>query len=126
VRRLGLALAGGGLLAAACLGTAARETATLPALQNAWQSLREQCAREVVASGEVAAAGDIMAADDALASGDATRIAAVNWTRLEALAEGDVTRRAAAGDLSPGAAGLLSQRVSLFREARIAFVTVTP
>lgn len=115
-----------GLLLASCLGTAARQSTLLPALHTAWQNMREQVAREVVAAGSIEASGDIMAADAALAAGDQTQVASVNWTRLEQLAVADIERRTASGDLSAPAAAILGERVRQFREARIALVTVTP
>lgn len=107
------------LLLAACAGTLARSNALLPAMRDAWASMRTQVEREAQASGQVElAAPQVAKADEGLAADDAVKIGAVDWALLDELVDRDITRRLGVGELGPIPAGSLREQLRRFVESR--------
>lgn len=105
------------ILAAACIGTRARQSVLLPAVQTAWASIRVEVEHEIAAQPNPAGAVQLAAADEAIDSGDAVKMLAVDWVALNRLAENDATRRAAIGEIGPGVVVSLAERRRSFAEA---------
>jgi hypothetical protein len=101
-----------------CAGTAARDNVLLPAMQNDWQSIRTAVDRQVSTVDDLAQRQALAAADAALQTGNPAAIAAVPWQLLDDAHEADVVRRIAAGEISPGVADSLRERLRQFAIAR--------
>lgn len=105
-----------------CAGAAARERTLLPAMQTAWQSIRVAVERQVGTMDDLTQKAALAAADAALQTGDVVAVASVPWQLLEDAHEADVVRRIAAGEIGPGVAGSLSERLAQFRAARTTYL----
>lgn len=105
------------ILAAACMGTRARQSVMLPSLQTAWASIRVEVEREVVAQPSPRGETQLAAADEAVNAGDAVKMLAVDWLFLNQLAENDAKRRSAAGEIGPGVVVSLAERRRAFAES---------
>ncbi len=115
------------MLPTACAGTLARSNALLPAMRDAWASMRVQAIREARETNSAGVANpQIGAADEGLATDNSTQIAAVNWTLLDGLVEGDITRRLNAGELGPAPAESLRERLRRFVESRNTYLRRAP
>ncbi len=111
----------------ACAGTLARSNALLPAMRDAWASMRTQAEREAQASERTElAAPQIAKADEGLAADDVVKIGAVDWALLDELVDMDITRRLGKGELGPIPAGSLRERLRLFVESRNLYLRRQP
>ena len=109
-----------------CAGAAARANVLLPAMQADWQSIRVAVDRQVATVDDLAQRQAVVAADAAMATGDPVAIAAVPWPLLDDAHEADVVRRIAAGEISPGVADSLRERLRQFAIARTTLTTRSP
>ena len=108
------------LAASACAGVAARDEALLPAMRLAWPPIAELVERGTAnridgAQVPVLAAAREMTA--ALDSGDRERVAAVDWPILRFAAAEGIKRRIEAGEIGPGVAESLAERILQFDAA---------
>lgn len=101
------------LLAFSCAGTKARENVLLPALRAAWVGVQEDALRNPDQS-ESAAIAQMSAA---LQNGDAVAVAVVNVQLIVTAAMRGIDLRISQGEISPGVAISLKERVSNFSEA---------
>ncbi len=113
-------------LAAACAGNAARSNAMLPALSQAWASIRVQVMREHDAAPNPAVKVAIADADRAIVAGDLVAFLSVDWALLDVTAEADVQRRLLAGTIGPLTAESLRGRLTEFAESRTLYTRRTP
>ncbi|MBL8752281.1 MAG: hypothetical protein JNK15_03185 [Planctomycetes bacterium] len=112
-------------LLVSCAGTAARQSALLPAIASSWSAVRVQVTRELAAAPDPAGTAAVFDADAALAKGDPVAIAAVPWSLLEGLALADVQRREAAAEIGPGVAKILRGRLADLAESRSLYLRRT-
>ena len=109
------------LIAAACAGTTARTEVLLPAMQQAWPPIHDAIERELAVAPDAAGTAALAGADAALQSGDPIAVASVAWAVLDALHEADATRRVDLGQIGPGVAESLRERLRQFAAARLTF-----
>lgn len=109
------------VLAAACIGTRARQHVLLPTMQTSWESIRVEVEREVAAQHHPTGEVQLAAADAALEAGDPIAVATVDWDLLDRLAAADAVRRKAAGLIGPGVVLSLAERRARFAEAVASF-----
>jgi hypothetical protein len=100
----------------ACAGVAARQHTLLPAMKSAWPGVAADVER-----GAALAAVDVVAevgsVTIALESGHRGHLLVVDWPRLRQLALDGINARAIAGEIGPGVASSLRERLRLFDEA---------
>ena len=118
--RLGLLAA---LLIAACAGTTARTEVLLPAMRQAWVGIRPAVDRHITSIDDLAHNQALMAADSALQTGEPVSFAGVAWQLIDESHEADVARRLASGEIGPGVAESLRERLTQFANARDTFLT---
>lgn len=106
-----------------CTATAARNTVTLPAMQQAWASIKTQALREIETDANTAPAGRtaVAVADAAITSGVAAQINAADWPLIYAAVDRDIQRRQDAGLIGQGFAESLREELRLFTESRAAY-----
>ena len=102
----------------ACAGGAARTNSLLPALSQAWASIRVQCMREHDAAPNPAVKVAIADADGAIVRGDIVAFLSVDWKLLDATAEADIKRRLLDATIGPLTAESLRGRLAEFAESR--------
>lgn len=108
-----------------CVGNAARENVTLPAMRAAWDAIKVEAMREVTVTGNTIGQEAVTTADTAMASGDAVKIIAAPWLMVHDLAESDIARRRATNEIGAGAAASLREELRLFTISRNTY-TRTP
>lgn len=106
-------------LASACAGGVARERVLLPAMRSAWPSIRLQ-AEHIATPVE---AITVAAMDQAMQIGTEMALASADWQAVKSLAVARIYERTAAGEIGPGVAASLSERVNQFDRAFRAFIT---
>lgn len=111
------------LLLFSCIGSGARETVTLPAMQQAWSGIRAQAVRTINADSVTAQQNMLIvaAADDAMQTGQVTKILAVDWPTIYIAAETDIQRRLDAAEIGNGLAESLREELRLFTESRATY-----
>lgn len=109
------------LFLAACAGATARTEVLLPAMRQAWPPIRVAIERELVVAPDSTGSAALAGADAALQSGDPIAVAAVAWPVLDAMAQSDTTRRVDLGQIGPGVADSLRERLRQFASARATF-----
>lgn len=111
------------LLAAACAGGAARDRALPMPMAGAFTGVAADIERGAAADSSLndaaraEVAADVVRVREALAAGNRAALLGINWGRLEQLARDGVTARAVAGEIGPGVAASLLERIRLFSEA---------
>ena len=110
-------------LIAACAGTTARTEALLPAMRQAWVGIRPAVERHITSIDDLTYNQALAAADAALASGEPVSFASVAWQLIDESHEADVARRVKAGEIGPGVAESLRERLAQFADARATFLT---
>lgn len=95
------------VLAAACAAARTADSVLLPAVREAWADVRTEAARGG------AAEGTILAFDRALGTSDYVVLPAM-WVRIAPAALEDIQRRTNAGEVGPGVADSLRERVRMF------------
>lgn len=113
-------------LVACCTGTAAREQLLLPAIAGSWGKVRPMVERELERTPDAEAAAALVDVDAAVKVGPPSRLAAVQWPRLEQLAEADIDRRLAAGEIGPGVAKSLRGLLADLAESRAVYLRQKP
>jgi len=109
------------IAASACVGAAARQTMTLPAMRAAWANIKTEATRHATRAPDFAGLTAIGEADAAMAAGTAAAIAAAPWGPVEAHATADIEERVANGEIGPGVGESLAEELRLFAESRAAF-----
>lgn len=111
------------LLLFSCIGSGARETVTLPAMQQAWGGIRAQAVRTIEANTTTAPQRMLLiaAADEAMRTGQAVKILAVDWVTIYSAAETDIQRRVDAAEIGNGLAESLREELRLFTESRATY-----
>lgn len=107
------------LVMTACAGTKAREEALMPAMELAWQGILPDVER--VATGEVleqAAALTVV-----LEERDIHGLAAIDVPLLIVWADRGISERLEAGEIGPGVAASLRERLSKFTEAYLKVIS---
>jgi L-serine deaminase len=104
----------------------AREEALIPAMQMAWQHMQPEIEAGIQLQPEAArealrASRDAMS--DALESGDRFQVGAQDWAQLSTLAIAGVNAQMTAGEIGPGVAASLLERIANFNEAYLLLVT---
>jgi len=110
------------LLIAACAGTTARTEVLLPAMQQAWAGIRPAVARYIATIDDQVHNAALAAADASMQSGNPVDVAGVSWQLLDDAHESDVAKRLAAGEIGPGVADSLRERLTQFADARATFI----
>ena len=116
-RRLPLFLLPLFLLLAGCAGHYARQEALLPVMREAWPPIQAAAVREAAALSDDAGGAAVVDAGKALDAGTEAAVARVDWARVLRLADGDTIRRALTGEIGPGVAASLNERVARFAES---------
>ena len=119
MKRLALGLVAVVLLTS-CAGIAAREHVLVPAMKMAWVGISSDIdvgisGLTVDAASAVRVQQQWMAA--ALATSDIPRILMVDWVRLRSVAAFGILRRLKRGEIGPGVAGSLHERLRMFTRA---------
>ena len=95
------------VLAAACAVAKTADSVLLPAVREAWADVRTEAARGG------AAEGTILAFDRSLGMGDYVVLPTM-WTRVAPAVLEDIQRRTNTGEIGPGVADSLRERVRMF------------
>lgn len=102
------------LLLTSCLATRVENKTLLPAVQSAWPGVRDDIQMDPV---EAVSAATIQSASLAIAEGDKTGIRAIFWAPMDAAASDGIAFRLSSGQISPGVAVSLIERLVKFRAA---------
>lgn len=109
------------LAVVACAGIHAREQTLIPAMQLAWkgiqvdvvvgiENLEDEPAKQILRT-------EVAAMTDALSSGDRERVISVDWPMLSGTALVGIRLRVNAGEIGPGVAESLRERIRVFDES---------
>lgn len=112
------------LLVSSCTGITARNEALLPAMNLVWVRVLPQveagiAISEVDASIKASYQGQADAMTQALASGKRQDLISIDWYLLRSLAEGHIRKRISDGEIGPGVAASLVERLDRFQEALV-------
>ena len=104
------------VITAACTGVAARNEALIPAMEVAWVNIQEDVRAGAAVEG-VDVEPTIFAMTEALASGDRYQVLAVDWASMRTLAITGITSQVTNGEIGPGVAASLIERITNFDDA---------